>query len=380
MPLPVKPLSSLFLAGVVVTPTLLLGQSIYDFRRPTPVEPRSRISFSGQMLSGITARIQDLGTINYYVSDSAAEDVYNDGFIIRSTDSEAQTTSQFAFSMDNVTETEVTSGGEFVREFQLNRYRSESLGESAEKSINGSYGWEVTYDYFWGSRKDRWRLALRMGFAVSNLDFDNVSSVNGRFLVTTTTVKVGSGLISYVPGGSYNGGENEGDPSIDPENDLTTSPEHDVVEYVWNEDDRIVSAEVDTVFQSNGVLASARIGPLLALRLAYGFDVELSAGLLGVYYSTEISMYETLANLPLVSGIDSTSFGTETVFADESDFLYGFYAEGILRYNVTERVSFYGGMMYFSLQNPPESKVSDSTFAIEFETPVIASAGLSVFF
>lgn len=340
------------------------------------------------MLFGVTARIENLGNIGYPESEDGNTLLFDDGFITLPTDPDADSTSLFGFSMENA---KYNIDGD-VTSFELNRYRSESTGQSIEQDIDGSHGWEVTYDYFWGSRKDRWRLGVRAGFAINDLDFDSSTVVHGRLLVQTARINLGPG-ISYSPGGGYDGRNGEGGPSVkvpnadeaeginsgegymDPSTDLTVDAEHDYVEYIYQTgEEQVVASTVNTVFQSNGVMAMARVGPILSLRLAYGFQVEVSAGLLGLYYSSEISMYEVLT-LPVTGGRRA-----ETVFASESDVLWGYYAEGLLRYSLTDRVSFYTGMMYFDLQNQPKADISESRYLVTFDTPVIASAGVSVFF
>lgn len=367
-----KPITSLFLALATLLPALS-AQSIYTFRRPEPVESKSRISFSGQVLFGVSADLTNLGEIAYPSSSVTGGLTYNDGEVRPSASREK--TTEYAFLMEN---TKIELMGDYlaVSSFDLTRYRSASLGTSVNENAESAYGWEVAYDYLWGKRADRWRLGVRAAFSFNDLDFTSRSSVEGQFIAQTDTFKVPTGTIVYEPGGSFNGSPAQGSPSIDPVNDLTRGPERDVL----NPDGDVVPSQVDSVFSSNGVMANFRLGPIATLRLAYGFDLEVSAGFLGVFYSAEVSMFERLTNLPITQGLSVANRGEEFETGTDGQFLLGYYAEGLLRFRATERVSLYGSMMYVGLQDPKQKALANSQYRIAFETPVFATAGLTVFF
>ncbi len=374
-----KLFSAIILLGLTLGPSFALAQPQYFYRRPDPKEPKSRISFSGQVLFGIETEVQNLGNIGYPTTGGDSDVLlFNDGYVAPHPGG-GEATSDYGFEMDNA---RYDADG-YVTSFDLTRYRSESLGTTAAADLSSAYGWEVAYDYQWGTRTDRFRLGIRAGISLNNLDFASTSTVDGRLIFQRATFDVPDGTISHEEGGSYQGSGSGGSPAIDidPAQDLTGGAgEQEVVEPVWNGEDVVVPSRVNSIFTLDGLLANLRVGPTLAMQLAWGFDLELSAGLMGVYYTSDITMRERLLNLPTNETIFAEANAQEFESGTEGEFLFGVYGEGLLRYRATERVSLYSSLLYMSVQDPSSRALDSVDYQISFETPVIATGGLSVQF
>lgn len=356
--------------------SLAVAQPQYFYRRPVAKEPKSRISFSGQVLFGVDANINNLGNIAFPgIEDDSGVLIFNDGYI-RPNAEGGDLTTEFQFDMDNA---RYDANG-YVTSFDLTRYRSASIGTSAQADLSSAYGWEIAYDYQFGTYTDRFRLGLRAGFSINKLDFSSNTTVDGRLIMQQTTVDVPDGAISYEEGGSYQGPPDGGGPAIDPATDLTEGDEQDVVEPVWNGEDIVVPSRVNSVFTVEGLLANLRIGPTLAMRLFWDIHAELSAGIMGVYYTSEVTMREHLLNLPTNETVLANTNAREFDSGTDGEFLLGFYGEGLLRYQATQRVSLYSSLIYMSLDDPDSTALDDVDYQLSFEAPMIATAGVAVRF
>lgn len=368
--------TALTLLTLTLGPSLAVAQPEFFYRRPEAREQKSRVSFSGQVLFGVDANINNLGNIAF--PDAGGDPnvlLYNDGYIALNPNGGPET-GNFQFDMDNAR----YDGDGYVTEFDLTRYRSETIGTSAEADLSSAYGWEIAYDYQFGTQTDRLRLGFRAGFSINKLEFSSNSTVEGRLIVQKATVQVPGGSISYEEGGQYQGSGAGGGPTIDPSEDLTQGPEEEVVEPVWNGEDIVVPSQVNSLFTVNGLLANARLGPTLSMRLFWDIYAELSAGLMGVYYTSEITMRERLLNLPTNESLFANTNAEEFETGTDGEFLLGFYGEGLLRYQATERVSLYGSLIYMSLDDPKSDALQEVDYQISFETPMLATAGVAIRF
>ncbi len=366
-----KLITALSLLAVLAGPSLAVAQPQYYFRRPEPKEQKSRISISGQVLFGINAELSNLGTVGYS-SLGAGSDVliFNDGYVVPGS---GDLTTDFGFMMDNA---RVDLDG-YVTSFDLTRYRSETLGVGLESDFKDSFGWEFAYAYQWGKRADRFRLGIQAGISLNRLEFQSDTTVEGRYIVQTGTFFVPGQTISHQPGGRYEGSPTGGGAAINPAVDLVES---EVIEPIWGGDDIVVPSQVRNVFSIDGIMVNLRVGPTLTWRISNSFDAELSAGLIGVYYNSEATMRKNLLNLPVNDSFFDTTSGTRFERGTDSDFLYGFYGEGLLRYRATERVSFYSSVVYMSLKDPDSSALEGTEYRVSFDSPMMATAGMSVQF
>jgi len=358
---------------VASLPLVTAAQSDFYYRRPQLKEDRSRISFSAQFLTGVNVELRNLGTIDYPGGDSSEfPRQFNDGYVQPVADSDL--TSDLGFMMENAS---VDENG-YVTSFDLTRYRSETLGAGLEEEISSGYGWEVVYDYQWGSRKDRFRLGVRAGISLNRLQFDSDTTVEGKYIMQTGTFHFSEPSISHSSApGAYYIGRASGGPTVNPNVDLIES---EVVEPVWNGDDVVVPSQVRSQFKLDGLAVNARVGPTLAIRILNRLDFEVSAGAVGVYYNADIEMKKNLLNLPLS---DNFAGGPTTAFEEsgtDSEFIYGFYGEGLLRFHATERTSFYVSAVYMSLNNPESSALKNTDYEIAFDSPMMLAVGVSLRF
>lgn len=370
---PLKVLSSLSLAAVTSLPLVTIAQSDFYYRRPQIKEDKSRISFSAQVLSGIDVELRNLGTLHYPGGNSGEFPLqFNDGYVQPVAGSDL--TSDLGFLMENA---RVNADG-YVESFDLTRYRSESLGAGFKEEISSGYGWEVVYDYQWGSRKDRFRLGVRAGMSLNRLQFDADTTVEGKYLMQTATFHFSEPSISHssAPGAFYIGNP-AGGPAVNPHVDLV---ETEVVERVWDGDDVVVPSRVRNQFKLDGLAFNARLGPTLAVRLLNRFDFEVSAGAVGVYYDADISMRKTLLNLPFSGNLAGGPSAAWEEHGSDSEFLYGFYGEGLLRFHASERTSFYLSAVYMSLNNPESTALPETEYEVSFDSPMMLALGVSLRF
>lgn len=389
-------ISLLSLAVLLGSSSAVLAQRPV-FRRTADEDKRSTVGFSARMLFGVNMDLSNLGTVTYPTLDDEdhvegqAEYLFSDGQLIIDTITDAEgnvvpvdATSRFAFLYDNATiitdPTSFNSDQMVITDFSLSRYSSVSTGAVGAADDATNYGWEITYGYQFGKPDHRMRFGFMGGFAVNNLDFRYADTVYGEAWKQTFTFTPTSPI--YIGDnadltGSWNSAE-DGGPEIDFTNpsNLIDFDAPDERYYQWIDGEyTAVDSEVAAAFDYDGILAMVRVGPTVSMRVIDNLNVELSAGIVGVYLSSRITLSQTIVNLPTTS-IDPEDTFTET----RDDFLIGFFGEGSLRYQVTPRVGLYSSLMYMKVQDLKNTTIGDVDFDLSLQSPMFATAGLRLTF
>ena len=362
------------------------------FRPTASQETRHSWTFSGRVLFGVDATLSNLGAIDYPAPTAAQDEagfteyLFQNGAVIVADG--ADVTSEFAFSMTSTVDTPIFVADspttldpdrQTVEAFTLARYRTDSLGSTALAEGSGNYGWEVAYNYEFGKRTDRIRFGIMAGFAINNLDFEFSDIISATGLVQQIMVNVSGLGIVYREGGVYSGDRLDG-PSIVYEPGSATD---DVTEFEERETGYIdagtglfvpTEAEVGSNFSYDGILGMMRVGPTVSLSVTEDLKMDLSAGVVGVFINSRVTLNQTLLNLPTVN-----NFSSETA-VEESDYLFGIFGEGAVRYQMTDRVGLYSSVMYLKMQELDNTTVGNVDYDLSLETPVFATAGLRLSF
>lgn len=386
------------------TATLMVAQTPV-YRRPVQEEKRSTVGFSTRMLLGVSLELHNLGDVGFPVTgadptgDRQTFEFANGQVAARIVGEDAEgnpifadNTSYFRFSLDGGTavietiDTSFNSDQLAVTAFTLESYRSQSRGASAEATAASNYGWEVTYGYQFGTSEDRFRWGFMAGFSIGNLDFDlKDHTVVGdayvrRFTFTPNTPILLPDGVNL--NGSWGSAEDSGKYVISTEEFSQFPTEENAntggVRYEDYDADQTygpVDTKVAVNFEYDGIMAMLRIGPTADLRLIDELHLELSAGLVGVYLGSRITLTQALLNLP-TSTIDPDDTYKET----RNDYLFGYFAEGLLRYQMTPRVGFFSSMMYMNVSTPKDTVVGTVPYDLALTSPVFATAGMRLTF
>ncbi|MFP4283886.1 MAG: hypothetical protein ACLFR7_04600 [Opitutales bacterium] len=369
------------------------------FRRQQPDEKRSNVTFSTRILFGVDMELSRLGEVGFPTFNTVDEETgqtiyrYNDGYVAVEEGATGTSNVQFLWANANRVPREVAvqeRGGlsnpsdpyePVATEFTLSRFRSESMGATATADSEANYGWEVGYQYQWGKSSDRIRFGLMGGLAFNNLDFTYSGNATGALFQELETFRFETFLVRPKPDASgqvesvYQGGDGGAEIIVGGIGDNTEEVRVIVRtasgETIESTTDVAVAADFD------GVLAMLRLGPTMSWRAFDNLQLELSAGVIGSYLSSVITTSQTYS-LPLDPGLPSNIASRGQ--AEVDDFLYGFYAEGLLRYQFTSRVGFYGSMMYVKMQDLEDSVVGSVEYDLSLQSPLIGAAGLRVTF
>ena len=366
------------------------------YRRAPTEEKHSRVGFSMRTLFGVDMQLKELGTVGFPAPanlslfgdlDGKELEFFNDGYIIYNPDNPY--TAEFKFAWANahvVPDPTAFDQNRFVGTgFTLNRFQTTTTGVSAMAENTSKYGWEIFYDYQWGKSTDRIRYGIRAAIGFQNLDFTYQGTVEAMRNQQVFVISVANGLLSnaitYVP--------------AEPGNDGSTGP----VFYVGTEDggaadildpgsidfmQGIISEgtvqDVNVAFNYDGVMAILRFGPTIDLKLIDDLHLELSAGVVGAYLNSRIGVAQRFdLSLTLPISVD-TVIAPDEYFEDRSEFLVGFFAEGLLRYQLTPRVGFFGSMMYLNLPELKDPVIGTVTYDLTLSSPIMASAGMVLTF
>jgi hypothetical protein len=380
--------------------TFLVGQHAWGqrpiYRRSPIEEKKSRIGFAMRTLIGVDLELRDLGTVGFPTPQNPSQlgdlegkelEFFNDGYIVY--DPAADETMEFAFAWANAStysdplsfnqEDLLTNG------FTLNRFQTTTTGSGATADNTSQYGWEFFYDYKWGKAEDRFRLGFRVGMGLQNLDYSYIGTVdamrNQQVLVVSIPDGTLSNPITFVQadpgndGGSgalfYVGREDSGAAAI------INPAMIDFTQGVLTEG---TIQEVDAAFDYDGVMALLRIGPTLDLKIFEDLHLELSAGIAGAYLFSRINLsqrFDFSLRLPVVT---STQVAPDNFFEERTELLVGFFAEGLLRYQITPRVGFFSSMMYLSLPDVDDPTIGTAQYNLSLSSPILASAGLLLSF
>lgn len=355
----------------------LYAQNNYNipgYRDGRLLNSHSRVIFQARTIFGLEAKFKNLGEITYPSDLDADGDgeivefVFNDGYINLSED-ESTFSSDFAFDMENAN---VGSDG-IVESFTLNRYRTSPSNEVfSESPSTTAAGWEVAYQYEWGTRQDRLRYGFIAGFAVNDLNFTTNQVVNGSFYVQTAQVNLNGPEITYVDGDVYRGASDG--PSIDLASDVNFNSETEelVVQDIWGQGAVVVPSEVASWVDHDGILANLRMGPLLSYQIINRLHLQASAGLNFSYYNSNVSVRETLFDL--IGASDYTVFKNH----DSVDWLVGYYLEAAAYYYLNDRTAAYGSVQMFSMNSPSSDSVEGVDYEVNLKSSFVFSLGVKL--
>jgi hypothetical protein len=339
------------------------------------VNSKSQVIFQSRVIFGLKASFTNLGEINYLVDSDDDEDgdtieyVFNDGYI-NLTDENATFTSDFGFQMDNAN---IDSRG-LVSSFSLNRYRTTGTEDVYSDTDSASMGWEVAYQYEWGTRMDRFRFGFIAGIGLNEFGFEVNETIDGEVYRQTAQVSLDGAEISFVENGAYTGAE--GGPVINLEEDLDFDPGEEflLVQDVWQTGEVVVSSQVNSTVELDGVLATMRFGPTFSYKPFNRFHLKGSAGLSLNYMNTDASVWESMDFL--------LNTGTQTSYENSNahDWLYGFYAEGSFYYYLNERTAAYGAIQLFHTGNADPAESEGVLYEVDLQSGIVFSLGLQLSF
>lgn len=356
--------------------------------RPAAVqEKRWTARFSAGALFGVNMTLKDVGTLGFNdaFSDGNGTTTYlfNDGVVI--VPAGQTTTTRFSFiwpELEAGTDLFGNATGPSLDEFTLSRYGAVSLGAELEADDADHTGWEFSYKYEFGKSKQRIRFGIVGGLGLYNLDFSANTSVNSGLLIDSHTFSV-SPSIQYDPSVPGFTGSSLGPETIDVTflPDDFASPSDIPVTIVDPITGETIIAEVpaDIAFEYSGVVAMARLGPSISVRLISQLYFEISAGVALAYQDARVTNTVSIGDaLPIANlGFASSS---RTTSEEHNDTLVGYYIEGLLRYQLTPRIGFHASMMQMSFDEQAPVAIGDSTYELDLSTPSIGSAGISIIF
>ncbi len=380
-------ISILVIAGLGLGPAVLEAQRPV-YRRLPPDQQKTTISFSARMLFGVQLDLANLGEVGYptvdpqLIPEGQVAYVFNNGQILF--DPDADFTSDFSFAWENAhledSPTALDPNRQVATGFDVSRFRSQSTGATGSADPDSSYGWEVSYQYQWGKRTDRFRFGYLAGFAVNNLDFGYQNTVTGRGIFQSITIDLPDGQeITYVPGESIYIGDPESgyylEPGVSFPGDLGDLEEFLSGYWDWSTGEFIeTDSRVATNLSYDGIMAMVRLGPTFSWRIIKDLNLDLSAGVLGMYLNSKITLQQALINLPTSNNY------VDRAQVETSDYLLGVFGEGSLRYQMTDRVGFYTGLMYFKTQDVKSKQIGTAEYELGLDTPLIGTAGMRVAF
>lgn len=365
------------------------------YRPSAAKEKHWTVRFSGSNLFGVSMSLKDLGTVNFTGSvvnqDGSISYVFNDGLITVADG--LTTTADFIFAWDeqagnltNGTDPFGHKTGQQLDAFTLSRYGASSLDAVIEADSAGGSGWEIGYKYEFGKSKKRLRWGILGSFGIYNLDFSSLSTVNSQLLVDRQTFTT-SQTIDYDANQPFYTGSPDGAIRINA-SQLVSDYDSAVGQlYTYTDpvtgEDVIASVPVNVDFEYDGVVGVMRLGPTLSLRLIDELYVELSGGVAAVYLDALVSRTSTIGiNLPYIDGAGNALFGglTTTDIEEHSDAFFGYYVEGLLRYQLSPRVGFHASVIQMGFGDQEEVQIGNSTYALDISAPTIGSAGVSIIF
>lgn len=348
------------LAALLAGATAAHAQRFFEEQQLTQ---NTKVTFSSRIMYGVEGTFSNVGEIRYPEDDDGVvELVFNDGYINKPTEQSTKT-SDFGFEMDNAT---TNAEGE-VSAFTLNRYRS-LPGEDQFSDDSGlSHGWEFTYQYEFGHQTDRLRFGLMSGLAMNDLDVSTSVTATGTLLRQQLTIEVDGGII-FVPNSRYTGGDSG--PQIEVPGQV--GDEEEVVQDRWDGDPEAVPALVDADMELDGVLANFRLGPTVSYRPFENIFVNAAIGASGIFYGSTFTTTEVLTNSLLAQEqIESSSEST-------GEFLYGYFGELSVVYNLNEQTSVHLGVQYFGIVDNPSgtSEESEVGYELDLQDGFVVTTGI----
>jgi hypothetical protein len=392
--MPTRIASLALLALTLGAPLLEAQRPIY--RQARVEEQNSRVGFSARVMLGVDLSLSNLGSVSYpelspgleregrtgYQFSDGALLVDIVGYDANNNPILADATANFQFAYENATIARVPTSfdqhQDAIVDFSLSRYRSASFGATGEADGESNYGWEITYQYEFGKSTDRLRFGFIGGVAINNLDFSYAGTVQGDAFVQSFVLRPNRPIIlgpNDNRTGFWSSGQDDGYEIDLDENPIDlNAPDDRFLDY-GNDGLAPVIAEVASNFDYDGILAMLRLGPSVNLRIIDHVHAELSAGLVGVYLNSRIRLDQVLLNLPTLPSDPGDVFEQ-----DRSDYLLGYFAEGLLRYQMTPRVGFYGSLMYLKVQDLGNTTIGDVHYDLSLQSPMFATAGMRLVF
>ncbi len=360
----------------LVLPMAATGQepkSDPAFYQSALINSHSRLIVQAKALFGIEASFSNLGEIGYPTDESDDGDLleyyFNDGYINLLDDS-STLTSDFQFEMDNA---QVNLSG-LVESFTLSRYRSTATDEIFNESPDSKLGWEIAYQYEWGSRKSKLRWGIVTGVALNDMDFNTTQTINGEMYIQTAQITFTNPSISYVSGETYYGSADGPMISLQDNLVMDLSQESLVYQDVWQGDPVLIASDVTSRVNMDGILANLRIGPTVNYAMNDRLHLQGGIGVSYTYFSYNVSVWESLNNTLLNSSY--TEYDDQT----QGQWLPGYYIESALYYSINERTSLFSSLQIQGLDNPGTGSVEDVQYDVDLNGTYSISVGLNMAF
>lgn len=335
----------------------------------------SKLTLQTRFVFGLEASFSNLGELDYPVDTDEDEDgvfidyLFSDGYIDL-IDTDSLYTSDFQFQMVNA---EMNHEG-FVESFTLNQYRSTPSLEEFIDEGEVSSGWELAYQYEWGTRSDKFRFGILAGFALNSAEYSVSETVTGDLYVQSAQVVFDNPQITYIRDGVYTGSTDG--PSIHIEDDMEFDQDQEslVVQDVWQVGEVIVPSEVDASADLDVVITNFRLGPTLTYKITDRLHFQGSAGLNLTYVYQDVAVQESMEYL--------LNIGVTQVFSTDNhtDWLGGYYVDGTFYYYINERTAAYGSLQAFRTDNPNPSSSEGVKYKINLKNNIVFSFGLQLSF
>lgn len=363
-----------FLA-ILCTPWFLSAQDLF---RPPPPETRNKFSVSFGVMSPVTVKFGQLGTVPFLPLYDSSGDlanssgrVYNTGAVLKDSSYLASATSDGLTTYWNYSDPNAVSSGRYLK---MTQYASVSEGSSAQGDSSLAQGWEIKYSRYLGYTL-HW--GLECSFAFNQFTVSTGGNFKSTLLSRTETYDfagrpipgLSSSLLTY-QGPSTRPGVSSTDPisptfyaPIDP---LPGGP---------TDLPAVAGGATGTgLWELRASLYRFRVGPF------YNFDLgkrkqvnmQFGAGFQAIFYNGDYLASESIQG-PL---------GNATAYFKQSqndDLFYGGYAEASASYMVTPRVGFFSGLLY---QNGTSENGTnnDRTVEVDLSSSYEIKAGIGIKF
>lgn len=382
-----KPFSFALAALLTLAPLVSYSQSQRELFRPPPERRSDRINIGYRGMFGTDVEFSNVGNVALPVIQSENGDFivrnYDDGHVgMDSTYTEANgytsdgKTAYFSYSNHERQYDPTTNT------LNYNAYSSEGASRSFTEDSGMATGWELQYTRFFGKKQ---RFGWMFGFSFNSFNVSNNSNTFADLRVITDHYQLDGS--SALPPAPYMGGltrdAKNSDEVVVPRPLMPLNPTSSTETFLPGE------AVVVGQYQLRSAFFTFRTGPLYQLQFGKKFSIEIGAGVTGMFFSGEYSVFETVypkwqlnpAGDPVV--VESTH-GLRNIFkATERDgeWLVGIYADVTANYQWTDRVNIFGGVEYQALGNfTGTDGVSSRTVEVDMGGNAYARAGLGIKF
>jgi hypothetical protein len=322
--------------------------------------------FGARSLLGVDVKFSNLGEMPYLRNSStSATYLFNDGYIDIPSPG-AEFTSNFSFDFANATK----GADGTVESFNLTRYRSKGIGESFEKDLDFSTGWEL------GARYDMWKLSNRVttGFTVAAaftpLRASYASTeIKGELYRQRVSVPLSGPGIDYVSSGQYVGNRFGGPFILTGDLNFDESFEERVSQTLADGSVILVDALISGTYEMLGGIGTFRAGSHLDIYLTDRLLLHFGIGLLASYLSYDFKVDQSLITSTLTSSYRVSNSKSE------GEWLAGAYAELNLLYRLNPRTSIYAGGQANVMQKFDSRTVDDTVLDIRIGSSTQLQAG-----